>query len=153
TGAMQLIQEDVARGRLPSAEDLASMQHARDCLEKHSRSLLRLGRPAQETEPRTADLVAEVQELVNTLRTAGLLRRVRVHLETGPVPVVAAIRKTDLEQVLMNLLKNAVEALAEAHRLEPSVRISVRHEGDQAICVMADNATGIPRDTLPLIFE
>jgi signal transduction histidine kinase len=153
TGAMQFIRDDVAEGRLPSTDDLSTMQHARDCLETHAKSLLRLGRPVREGEPRVTDLGAAVHDVIGELRTAGLLRRVQVLLEPPSAPILAAIGKTDLEQVLMNLLKNAVEALSEAQRAERFVRITIREDHDRAVCVMADNANGIPAGTLPLIFE
>ncbi len=153
TGAMQLIQEDVAQGRLPAAEDLTSLQRAGDHLAKHSRSLLRLGRPAPEGEPRATDLRVAVNEVIGTLRLAGLFRRIHVELEASSEPVMVGIGRTEIEQVLVNLLKNAVEALSETQNADPLVQIGIVKDSVRATLAVSDNASGVPAEKLPLIFE
>ena len=152
-GAMQLIQDDVEQGRLPAPADLKSLRDAGERLAMHSASLLRLGRPAEAGEPRVTDLRASVYDVMGILRLAGLLRRVQVQLDTRDDSIVAAISRTDIEQVLVNLLKNAVEALSEAQPAQPLVQIALSIESDRALCIISDNANGIPREQLPLIFE
>jgi signal transduction histidine kinase len=149
----QLIETDVAQGRLPSRQDLAVLKHTGERLAVHSRSLLRLGQRRGDDEPRGTDLRAAAREVVETLRRAGLLRHVQVQLGPSSPPVVARIGRTDIEQVLVNLVKNAVEALSETSREQPLIQISVTSDTAVAICIVSDNASGVSEANLPLIFE
>jgi signal transduction histidine kinase len=58
-----------------------------------------------------------------------------------------------LEQILHNLLMNALQALEEVPVGERSLRISVSHEGSQGLLTVTDNGRGIPFDAMPRIFE
>jgi len=55
-----------------------------------------------------------------------------------------------IEQVLINLVKNAVEALQESP--EPKLTLSARLSGKEAILAIKDNGQGIPGDQLDHIF-
>lgn len=56
-----------------------------------------------------------------------------------------------LEQVLINLVKNATEALRNTP--EPEIELSCYREGDRQICLsVRDNGEGIPKDKLEQVF-
>ena len=55
-----------------------------------------------------------------------------------------------IEQVLINLVKNAMEALLETP--EPELTLSAWQSGGEAILAVKDNGTGIPGDQLDHIF-
>ena len=46
--------------------------------------------------------------MIETLRTAGVLRRVTLHTDFAEAPLFVAMRRSAIEQVLVNLMKNAV---------------------------------------------
>ncbi|OQX16721.1 MAG: hypothetical protein BWK76_11135 [Desulfobulbaceae bacterium A2] len=75
-----------------------------------------------------------------------------VRLETclaTDLPLVSGSR-IHLGKVLMNLVQNAVEALAGVGRVE----IGTRREGDARVLLwVADSGSGIPQEDLPHIFE
>jgi two-component system sensor kinase FixL len=81
---------------------------------------------------------------------------VRLSLEFDPEARVAVISRIQIQQVLVNLVRNAVEAMAESVRRKFS--ISTRALGDGAVeLVIADTLAGAPardrtifRFTLPL---
>lgn len=60
---------------------------------------------------------------------------------------------TELMQVFLNLLKNAVDALVEGDIADPVVVIRGVEEADHLSVEIEDNAGGIPEDVLPMIFD
>ena len=65
----------------------------------------------------------------------------------GPLPVEAD--RDQLTQVLVNLLKNADEAMPEGG----TIRVSARREGEVAVLEVADEGPGIPAEKRAQIFE
>lgn len=70
------------------------------------------------------------------------------------IPAVACI-KTEVEQVLLNILKNASHAIKEisddSHM--PCISISTEAENNMCIIRISDNGIGIPASVLTHIFE
>jgi PAS domain S-box-containing protein len=97
------------------------------------------------------DVVSEALEFVSG---DALTRRVEIQAELAPsLPVIRA-DKVQLQQVLLNLLLNGMESLAE---LPLGTRcLSVRtaaYDNDNVMVTVADNGPGIAPDKLPHIFE
>jgi two-component system sensor histidine kinase DctS len=89
------------------------------------------------------EAIAEVLPLVG-LQAAGTHERVLVELES-PAPVVMVDRIL-LQQILLNLSKNAFEAMAEQQSANPSIVISARRHlpGDRAVTVsVRDHGPGL----------
>jgi PAS domain S-box-containing protein len=61
--------------------------------------------------------------------------------------------QNEFTQVLLNLLNNSRDALAEMKRKNPFVRITLKKENQNAIIEIEDNAGGIPLELLPEIFD
>ena len=59
----------------------------------------------------------------------------------------------ELKQVLLNLIKNAEDALIENESREPFVRIETRREGPHCILEISDNGGGIPDEIIGEIFD
>lgn len=66
-----------------------------------------------------------------------------------PVPCVS----TEIEQVLLNLVRNAAQAMARAGTEGPTLTLRTRKMQDWAVIEVEDNGPGIPRDDLPRIFD
>ncbi|MEB2345405.1 MAG: ATP-binding protein [Deltaproteobacteria bacterium] len=77
-----------------------------------------------------------------------LRRRATVVRELGPVPCVEGVRR-ELEQVLLNLVLNAAQALAE----EGTIRVRTVLRGEEVVISVADDGCGIAPELLERIFD
>jgi signal transduction histidine kinase/CheY-like chemotaxis protein len=79
--------------------------------------------------------------------------RARVITSCEPVgPVLAS--EARLEQVVVNLLLNAAQAMSEGPPDRNEIRVSVRPDGEgHAVFEVTDNGPGVPADVLPRIFD
>jgi PAS domain S-box-containing protein len=114
---------------------------------------------ASRSQPASAgDMVATVLELAvhdYDLRKRCDFRRIKIVSDIDPgLPPIPCVR-TEIEQVLFNLLKNAAQALAEpgAERDRPRIVISARAAGDMAVIEVADNGPGMPEEVRGQVFE
>jgi signal transduction histidine kinase len=102
------------------------------------------------TQREMTDLAALIEEVLILCEKDLSKHRVQVETRFGcrpRVPVVPA----QLEQVLLNLIINARQAMPRGGRLRLEVRKSPR--GDLAELRVGDTGVGIPPDRLRLIFE
>lgn len=84
------------------------------------------------------DVIAGALLLINwRARKQGI----EVRRESGPLGVQVQAERTRLEQVLVNLLQNSLEALA--GRPNPVIRIAVHNTGRRVRIVVADNGIGV----------
>lgn len=71
-----------------------------------------------------------------------------------PGDLVFRARTSEVQQIFVNLIKNAVEA---AHEVHPEggarVQVTARQQGDQVICEVSDNGPGIAEDDIKEIFD
>lgn len=111
--------------------------------------------------------VIDIRDTLNDLST--LLRRliganIRLELQHAPDLGLVRVDPSQFDQVIINLVVNARDAMAEGGRIAISTRNLSRRElrrypamqlppGDYVMIEVADNGHGIPRDVLPKIFE
>jgi PAS domain S-box-containing protein len=69
-----------------------------------------------------------------------------------PVPRVMGTG-VKLEQVFINLLINAAQAIPEGKGDDSRIRVATRKEGDRVVIEISDTGCGIPEDELPCIFD
>src|SRR5262249_61074216 len=106
-------------------------------------------RRVQPCELRT--LATTAAELVRpTLRQQGI----DLQLALGATPLRAEVCRVEVEQVLMNLLQNAVDAVIgnDLHRRRIRVELSPAQDGFATITV-ADSCSGIPHGMAERVFE
>jgi PAS domain S-box-containing protein len=111
---------------------------------------LRANSRADVKEPEPVSLEAVV---ASALRIAGneLRHRAFVLMEVATVPPVMGDPQR-LEQVVLNLLVNAAQALPDG-RPENEIRVVVRAECDAIVIEVVDNGPGVPAEALPRVFE
>jgi C4-dicarboxylate-specific signal transduction histidine kinase len=59
----------------------------------------------------------------------------------------------EYNQVLLNILNNAKDALLEQSAVKPAILVSIGSENDLAVVRIADNAGGIPDDIIGKVFD
>ena len=81
--------------------------------------------------------------------------RIRVDYDLDPALTEVPCIACELQQVLLNLLKNAAHAINQRqNQTEPGrIRIKTRHENDQAVISLSDNGCGMSDRVRKRIFE
>ena len=101
---------------------------------------------------RHVDLMEVVQSAIR-IAAHEIRHRARVSTSFEPVRPVWA-NDARLEQVVLNLLLNAAQAMSETRTENNEIRVSVRSDGEgRAVLEVADNGEGIPAEVLPRIFD
>jgi len=100
-------------------------------------------------EPEPTDLRAVVEAAVDTVRTAATAKNINLRATFEPCagPVMGDPRR--LQQVVWNLLLNAVKFTP----IGGEVRVSVEREGAHERVVVSDTGAGIAPDFLPYVFD
>ena len=80
------------------------------------------------------------------------LRKVRVDLDLGPLPAIAANR-SELVQVWTNLVMNAAESLASSGGEEGLIAVTSRESSEAVEVAVRDNGPGIPAQNIPRLFQ
>ncbi|HJV66714.1 MAG TPA: HAMP domain-containing sensor histidine kinase [Geomonas sp.] len=112
------------------------------------RGLLDYARP-KGTGIERVELVPLMEKIVELLRAQGALKRLEVSVEEEPgVPPVQA-DPNQLEQLLINLVMNAKDAMPKGGKLQ----LKARREGGEVLLEVIDNGEGMPPEHLPLVFD
>lgn len=90
-------------------ELLAGLRREAERIDRIVRSLLDYARPHTE-ESGLVDLVAVTREACELLKRQGALKNVEFRVELNPLPLTVRAKAHDLEQVVVNLVLNAVDA-------------------------------------------
>lgn len=98
-----------------------------------------------------ADLCTLVQDVLILVEKDLQHHRVRVELDLAAQPVMCEINAGQIQQVVLNLIVNARQAMANGGVLSLAVR--PQSEIGQAEIVVRDSGTGIPPEVLRRIFE
>jgi two-component system sensor kinase FixL len=105
-----------------------------------------------ETEKRLEDLRALIEEAGALALIGARELGIRVTMTFDPACPTALVDKVQIQQVLINLLRNAVEATRGAPRRELDVRVAPASGGFIAVTI-SDTGSGIGEETLPRLFE
>jgi C4-dicarboxylate-specific signal transduction histidine kinase len=140
-------------GELDTEQALADLEKAMEQVRKATEIISHLrtfGRAATITVERV-DVDDVIERALSLMHEQLRLRAIEVELDLSPDELVVLGNPIQLEQVFINLLTNARDALAEAS--ERRIRISSRLEGEQIQIVLADSGPGIPVDIQSRIFD
>ena len=135
-------------GRL--AERLSDCRHGADRVGTIVRDLRALSRSERE-ELTPVELVSVISSAVK-IAGAELSTRARIFEDYARVRPVAGT-PARLEQVFLNLLINAAQALDPATADTNSVRLSLREEGERVVATVTDNGPGILPELVGRIFD
>ena len=148
-----LIRQRASRDQPAREKDLEKLDAVARHVETHARHLLSFGRPGPEYAEKI-DLRKTVLQTIELLRTAGKLKTVLVETALPPRPVTIEVNRARIEQVIVNLVGNAADALSAAEGREKRVRVVVVIAGKQRVEFrVEDNGCGIPEDQVKSVFE
>jgi signal transduction histidine kinase len=97
--------------------------------------------------PAETDLVGLAEGVIKMARLNAPQHEIAL---SAPGPVIATVDALRMEQVVQNLIDNAIKFSPEGSRIDVSVRMLGR---DDVEVVVADQGRGIPAEHLPHIFE
>jgi PAS domain S-box-containing protein len=134
---------ELARSILPDLERVG--EH----ITAHGQRLMQLARPGPD-HVAPIDLAAVVRDSVAMLQWAGRLRKVDVKTNVGNAPLMVTVNRMRIEQILVNLIVNAVDAIGDR---EGTVEIKVYPIDTRVVCEVRDSGSGIPPEHLEKIFQ
>lgn len=103
-------------------------------------------------EDHQADVREAIRSALEMIRGRLDRRGIAVDEHLGEVPLVAG-SPAQLNQVFLNLLVNALQAIEETHRVDGRIAITTGAMDGEVVVEVADNGCGIPDDVLPHIFD
>jgi signal transduction histidine kinase len=143
----ELLGDELAAGT-ESRHLVESISSEVDRLTEITETYLRFARLPQPKLERE-DLGALVASVVEFARAELTQARIDLQLELPAAPLEVAVDENQLRQALLNLVRNAREAMPDGGRLQ----VGVRREGDDATITVADSGPGISAENLPKIFD
>lgn len=130
---------------------LPDLERVAEHITEHGRRLMQLARPGPD-HVGPIDLNAVVKDVIAMLRGAGKLRRLAVILEVGSEPLIVTVNRTRIEQILVNLVVNAVDAIGDQGG-SITVDVHPSSDGKRVVCEVRDTGVGISPDNLTKIFQ
>jgi C4-dicarboxylate-specific signal transduction histidine kinase len=108
----------------------------------------------QTLETQRLDVGALVGEVAALVRVDAAMRQVKLHVDVQADLPRAMGDRVHLQQVLLNLIINAMDALDGASLENRRISVTARGDGAQIVEIaVSDTGPGIPADTLARIFE
>jgi len=161
SGSLASVRESLATGAQLSDEDMSILDLVNMRLQGHVNQLKDLSKP-KPLAITDVDVAGLVVQTVGIMQRVGMLRTARVRTELPTLTAIAKIDRASVEGVLMNLFKNAAEAIdtrianqMSEGRLPDEGRIDVvvRVDESRVWVEVHDNGCGIASDRLPRLFE
>jgi signal transduction histidine kinase len=149
--AVKMLVQTGLEGEPPSglaADDLAVIEHSIRRMEQYIQTFLEYARPPR-AERRRIDLPAVVRRATALVEGRARRQKVDVSMQIPDEPVTACLDPEQIQQVLVNVLINALDAQPRGGRIE--IRV-VRADG-KATVEVRDHGPGLPADVRDRLFE
>lgn len=133
----------------------------RDALEKAAEQALRAGQVVQrlrqymaqgETERRAESLKKIIEEANALALIVAKEQSIRVNFDLDPSVDQVLVDKIQIQQVILNLLRNAIEAMHNSARRELMISTKPAMDG-MTVVTVADTGSGIPADVMSKLFQ
>jgi PAS domain S-box-containing protein len=144
------------------ARDQPDIEEAREavsriiqCVSRAVEIINRIRMLFQKGEPERAwvDANEVIREMVGLLRSEAVRRAISIHTDLAPeLPGIRADR-VQLQQVLLNLMVNGFDAIAERNAERDLTIRSDRTGDDQVLISVSDTGTGLPPERADKVFD
>lgn len=159
-GSIDAIQSQASRGEVPTSEDMGMLSLLQCRMQEHTHTLKELSRP-RSSQVGTLDVGTLVCAAVELLKQTGILKIAKTEIRLPYSPLLVEADRSLLEAVLINLLKNAAEAVAERVSKgprdaadQPLITVAVAPHGEEAVAiVIEDNGVGMAPNHLARLFK
>ncbi|MBI5366778.1 MAG: PAS domain-containing protein [Planctomycetes bacterium] len=150
TMKVRLLLDDAAAGGVPEkfTAGLGMIERHVQRISTITRGLLSYARPSIERKWRQ-DLNGVVRAGVELLGDANLSRQVRLEVTLAPEPLEVTANGNELQQVLLNLVNNACDAMPAGGRL----CVTTSATPADVVLAVSDTGSGIRPEDLPRVFE
>jgi len=105
-----------------------------------------------ETEKRVESIQKLIEEASALALVGAKERGIRVTFQFDPAQDLVLVDKVQIQQVVLNLMRNAMEAMEQSDRRELSLS-TARADGDMLMVSVADTGSGIAEDVAAQLFR
>jgi PAS domain S-box-containing protein len=135
----------------PPEKNLKKLEIIIEEIKRLEEFLVEVGRYAKFSEPRLSedDLNALIQEICQLLEPILVEKSITLKLDLDPTLPSFSFDREHIRQVLLNLLKNGIEAL----ELSGTLSVVSRSAPDKVLLHITDTGPGIPPEILAKIFQ
>jgi signal transduction histidine kinase len=153
-GSLELVRHSLASATPIDGREMAKLERVTVHLEHHAEQLQRLGHSGIDAE-RDLDLSKVVSSAVELVRSTGRAKHAAITLELPAQTPRVRMARTQLEQVLFNLILNASDALQSVRDRECriTVHVDARDALERTRVLVIDNGMGIDEADLGRVFE
>lgn len=130
-------------------DDFAIIEQEIRRMEKCLQQFLDFARPPR-PDARPIDLTLLVERTLALVTGRARKQQVTLNFTPPPVPIVVEADEDQIQQLLVNLVLNALDAMSEGGRID--VRLSQPHDGAVELQVL-DSGPGIPADLFARLFD
>jgi C4-dicarboxylate-specific signal transduction histidine kinase len=99
------------------------------------------------------EIVRETEEFISALSAVAVARQVDLSDSITQVPLPIRGDRIQLQQVILNLIMNAIDAMSDMPSARRKIAVRTRRIGDFAEVSISDAGPGIPPDKLKEVFE
>jgi signal transduction histidine kinase len=104
-------------------------------------------------ELKDIDLNNVAEQTVRFLSALAIAREVDLISLVAPTPLPIKGDQVQLQQVILNLIVNAMDAMSGMPSVERRIKVSTARDGDSACLSVSDVGPGVPVDHLKQVFE
>jgi len=154
-----ILDDSLAAERVPEGEDLAELKDSLDQIRTQvdrcggiTQGILKFARH-KKNEPASVDLVEFLPRVMDMVRKKTEVEGIdfTLDMEQGTPRIMADLGQ--LQQVLLNLMNNAIYAVTEQHRGDGGrVGVSLGAQNGRVSLSVSDNGAGIPPEIMEKIF-
>ncbi|KAB2309751.1 PAS domain-containing protein [Betaproteobacteria bacterium SCN2] len=145
------------RGDFDMQEAVSTMQDIVEQSERAAKSIrdLRKFLARQPQAMVEADLNAEVRAACKLMEVLARGRKIRLRMKLEESMPLILMRPSQIEQVIVNLIENAMDAMADAGHRSGTIEIGTRHEAakNQVLACVEDSGPGLAADAVSRVFE